>query len=324
MSGTNEGLTDWRRVVTGHGPDGKPVILLDASIITSMDSPTSSGPILTLSTWPSSADDGELGATSDLLSAGGIGVTAVELVASSGWIDRPEHGQFPTLDAYVVVAGELVVGLDDGETTLRSGEVLIVRGQPHRLRPGGDVGARFVVAAIAPDPAATAGEPTDLQGASGTPKRVRRVVLSADADHRTFVAHDGDPATSFFIGEEDAPVVGLADVWETGGPVVSVDQGGDPTPPWQLEPRARGLKVLSLEMMPTDTGPGSGDEGWHATDTIDVDIVIDGAVELYLPELPPVSLSAGDILIQRATNHRWRAIGDRHLRMITIMIAVRS
>jgi quercetin dioxygenase-like cupin family protein len=77
-------------------------------------------------------------------------------------------------------------------------------------------------------------------------------------------------------------------------------------------------------MMPTDTGPGSGDEGWHATDTIDVDIVIDGAVELYLPELPPVSLSAGDILIQRATNHRWRAIGDRHLRMITIMIAVRS
>ena len=73
-----------------------------------------------------------------------------------------------------------------------------------------------------------------------------------------------------------------------------------------------------------DTGPGAGDEGWHATDTIDVDIVIEGAVELYLPDLPPVSLSAGDILIQRATNHRWRATGDRHLRMITMMIAVQS
>lgn len=80
--------------------------------------------------------------------------------------------------------------------------------------------------------------------------------------------------------------------------------------------------MLNLELKPTDTGPGSGDEGWHATDTIDVDIVIDGAVELYLPELPPVSLSPGDILVQRATNHRWRATGDRHLRMVTIMIAV--
>jgi hypothetical protein len=149
-------------------------------------------------------------------------------------------------------------------------------------------------------------------------------VAGTDVAGGTFVAHDGDPAVSFFIGEEDDPIVALADVWETGGPVASVDQGGDATPPWQLEPRARGMKVLSLEMMPTDTGPGSGDEGWHATDTIDVDIVIDGAVELYLPDLPPVRLSAGDILIQRATNHRWRAIGDHHLRMITIMIAVHS
>jgi quercetin dioxygenase-like cupin family protein len=173
-----------------------------------------------LDRWPSSADDGEPG---------------------------PERGRSATLDVYVVVAGELVVGLDDGETTLRSGEVL---------------------------------------------------------------------------GEEDDPIVALADAWETGGPVASVDQGGDATPPWQLEPRARGLKVLNLEMMPTDTGPGSGDEGWHATNTIDVDIVIDGAVELYLPELPPVSLSTGDILVQRATNHRWRATGDRHLRMVTFMIAV--
>ena len=27
MSGTNEGLRDWRRVVTGHDPSGKAVVL---------------------------------------------------------------------------------------------------------------------------------------------------------------------------------------------------------------------------------------------------------------------------------------------------------
>jgi hypothetical protein len=202
---------DWRRVVTGHH-EGKPAIVLDASIpTTSAAGSTRSGPILTLDRWPSSADDGEPGPEPEAPAGGGTRIVALELEASSGWIDRPERGRSATLDVYVVVAGELVVGLDDGETTLRSGEVL---------------------------------------------------------------------------GEEDDPIVALADAWETGGPVASVDQGGDATPPWQLEPRARGLKVLNLEMMPTDTGPGSGDEGWHATNTIDVDIVIDGAVELYLPELP--------------------------------------
>ena len=314
---------DWRRVATGHDTNGKPIFRLDESIAIARDTDgTGSGPILTLNRWPSSAEEGEPGLEPEAPTAGGISVVALELVASSGWIDRPERGQPGTLNAYVVVAGELVVGLDDGETSLRSGEVLIVRGQPHRLRPGGNVGARLMVTAITPDPRAAEREPTSLQGASGTAKRVRRVVVGADVAGKSFVAQDGDPAVSFFIGEEDDPIVALADVWESGGPVASVDQGGDATPPWQLEPRAGGLKVLSLEMMPTDTGPGSGDEGWHATDTIDVDIVIDGAVELYLPDLPPVSLSAGDILIQRATDHRWRATGDRHLRMVTIMIAV--
>jgi len=314
---------DWRRAVTGHDTNGKPIVRLDGSIAIARDADGSgSGPILTLNRWPSSPEEGEPGLEHETPTAGGIRVVALELVASSGWIDRPERGRPGTLDAYVVVAGELVVGLDDGETTLRSGEVLIVRGQPHRLRPHGDLGARLVVTAITPDPAAAEREPTSLQGASGTAKRVRRVVAGTDAAGKSFVAQDGDPAVSFFIGDEDDPIVALADMWESGGPVASVDQGGDARPPWQLEPRAGGLKVLNLEMLPTDTGPGSGDEGWHATDTIDVDVVIDGAVELYLPDLPPVSLSAGDILVQRATNHRWRATGDRHLRMITIMIAV--
>jgi len=312
-------------VVTGHDADGKAAFLLDESIVTTIHADaTRSGPVLILSEWPASADAGEPGPRPVAPSAGGIRVITLELPAGSGWISRSAHDQPATLDAYIVVAGELVVGLDDGETSLDRGDVLISRGQPHHVRAGGEGGARLVVAAITPDPTVTGQEPTDLGGQRGRPKRVRRVVVGTDAQGATLVAHDGDPAISFFIGEEDDPFVALADVWETGGPVAAVDQGGDAEPPYELEPRAHGLKVLSLEMMPTDTGPGSGDEGWHATDTIDVDVVIDGAVELYLPDLPPVALSAGDILVQRATKHRWRALGDRHLRMITIMIAVRS
>src|SRR5258708_9109176 len=142
---------DWRRVVTGHDADGKPVFRLDHSIAIASD--TGSGPILTLNRWQTSAEEGEPGQESEAPTAGGIRVVALELAASSGWIDRLERGQPGPLTVYVVVAGELVVGLDDGETTLRPGEVLIVRGQPHRLRPPSDAGGRLVTTPIPPDPA---------------------------------------------------------------------------------------------------------------------------------------------------------------------------
>ena len=197
---------DWRRGVTGHDTNGKPAVLLDQSIAIARGADgAGSGPILTLNAWPASAEAGEPGPESEAPTAGGIRVVALELEASSGWIDRPERGQPGTLNAYVVVAGDLVVGLDDGEMTLRVGEVLVVGGQPHRLRPYGDVGVRLVATAITPDPAATERETTSLQGASGTAKRIRRVVAGTDVAGKTFVAHDGDPAVSFFIGDEGPP-----------------------------------------------------------------------------------------------------------------------
>ena len=137
------------------------------------------------------------------------------------------------------------------------------------------------------------------------------------------IVQDGDPAVMFVMGEESDPDVGLVDVWELGGLVGSVEQGGDAPDPWELEPRASGMKILNLELKPVeDDGSPITEGGWHATATIDVDIVIDGSVEMYLPDLPPVTLQPGDTLIQRGTNHLWRAVGDRSLRMVTVMLGV--
>jgi quercetin dioxygenase-like cupin family protein len=134
---------------------------------------------------------------------------------------------------------------------------------------------------------------------------------------------DGDPGVMFVIGDESEPDVGLADVWELGGLVGSAEQGGDTSDPWELEPRASGMKILNLELKPVVTeGSPITEGGWHATATIDVDIVIDGVVEMYLPDLPPVTLRPGDILIQRGTSHLWRAVGERSLRMVTVMLGV--
>jgi mannose-6-phosphate isomerase-like protein (cupin superfamily) len=46
--------------------------------------------------------------------------------------------------------------------------------------------------------------------------------------------------------------------------------------------------------------------GMHTTDTVDIDVVISGEVDLELDDGSEVHLSAGDCVIQNGTRHAWR------------------
>jgi quercetin dioxygenase-like cupin family protein len=59
---------------------------------------------------------------------------------------------------------------------------------------------------------------------------------------------------------------------------------------------------------------------WHATATIDVDVILAGSVRLDLPDGVSTVLEAGDVVVQRGTNHRWVALADG-MTMASIMIA---
>jgi quercetin dioxygenase-like cupin family protein len=311
---------DWRCVVTGHDGGGAEVFLDDSRIEVSMDAQNYQvGRILTLAGLPASPTAGApTKQDSPDLAPGAITVSAVVMQPTGeAWDTGHLYRTSTTLDFIVVVEGELIVGFDDGELSLSAGAVLIERGANHRMRAGGGEPVRMVVAHLHPDPAAKPALDLRVGGVTGEPRRVRRVVSGVDDDGRSVVVHDGDPATSFVMGDEDAPAVALSDMWETGGPVARIDQGGDPDA-WELEPLAGGVKIIGLEMTPVD---GPAPEGWHTTATIDVDIVIAGQVEMSLPNQPAIALAAGDILVQRATNHRWHPVGDEQFRMITVMIA---
>lgn len=58
----------------------------------------------------------------------------------------------------------------------------------------------------------------------------------------------------------------------------------------------------------------------HKTKTLDVIVLIKGAVDLVLDEGPPTSLSAGDVVIQRATNHAWINRGEETALLAAILI----
>lgn len=317
----------WRCVVTAHDADGQPVFQSDESLHELETAGTASlGRLLSLPERARSVDDGVVDAVGTVTGPGSLTVDALVV----GPTHRPgefvafDSGSSELFEAYVMVQGhlQLVVGTD--ETVLRPGDVFLPRGRPHGIRTSASEEARLVRVRCVVNPSADVAVPTTVRSASGPPKRVRRVVAGTDAMDRPVIVQDGDPEVMFVLGEESNPDVGLADVWELGGPVRSVAQGGDAPDPWELEPRANGMKVLNLEMKPVEDDGPPDEHAWHATSTIDIDIVVDGSVEMYLPNVAPVTLRPGDTLIQRGTDHVWRVIGTRSLRMVTVMLGVQA
>lgn len=58
----------------------------------------------------------------------------------------------------------------------------------------------------------------------------------------------------------------------------------------------------------------------HKTETLDVIILVKGAVDLILDEGEPTSLKPGDVVIQRATNHAWANRGEETALLVAVLI----
>jgi mannose-6-phosphate isomerase-like protein (cupin superfamily) len=57
------------------------------------------------------------------------------------------------------------------------------------------------------------------------------------------------------------------------------------------------------------------DPGMHTTDTIDFEVVLEGAVVLELDDGAEVTLHQGDTVVQNGTRHRWKNPGDTEARL---------
>jgi hypothetical protein len=153
--------------------------------------------------------------------------------------------------------------------------------------------------------------------------RVRRVLTGHDAQGRSTFIADG-PAPN--VKEMSAmPGLALTDLWETKG--APADNSGDKDSadrPVHLEPPRNGT-ILRIVEFPPDSAWRSGTDGaagfksigaghaqdkhsadpmMHKTSTVDYIIVLKG--EIYaIMETGEKLLKAGDILVQRGTNHSW-------------------
>jgi quercetin dioxygenase-like cupin family protein len=127
-------------------------------------------------------------------------------------------------------------------------------------------------------------------------KAIRRVVIGHGADGRASICID-DRITPADIGSGDAK---FALVWTT--PTVPADNNDDAD-------GATGAAGLTLHggsvIRVVDLAPGQISP-MHRSHSIDYGIVLSGELVLELEGGDETSLGAGDIVVQRGTNHLWR------------------
>jgi mannose-6-phosphate isomerase-like protein (cupin superfamily) len=171
---------------------------------------------------------------------------------------------------------------------------------------------------------------------------VRRVVTGHDATGKAVVALDGAaPAVFDDLGQ---PGLMFTEVWSTTGTPASVDSAPDPTlRPLQLAPPNQGSLIRVVDLPPEASGeavptpemahrifdalgrahatgePGALHPMMHRTETIDYGIVLSGEVTLVLDD-SEVVLKAGDVVVQRGTNHAWSNRSGKPCRMVFVLI----
>jgi quercetin dioxygenase-like cupin family protein len=66
--------------------------------------------------------------------------------------------------------------------------------------------------------------------------------------------------------------------------------------------------------------PPGNHPAMHRTETLDYIIVLEGSIEMELDDDRVIRMSAGDVMIQRGTNHAWKNVTDTTCRMAFVLL----
>jgi hypothetical protein len=153
-------------------------------------------------------------------------------------------------------------------------------------------------------------------------KIARRVVTGHDASGRSVILSDGAPPNV----RDKGTGVDFIEIWNTSGapaPIRSLEP--EPTDgPLQVPPARIGSKIRLNDFYPGHIRklPPRADGRhpmMHRTRSIDYGIVLEGEIYLIL-DATEVLLTAGDIVVQRGTDHAWENRSDKVARMAFILI----
>lgn len=173
----------------------------------------------------------------------------------------------------------------------------------------------------------------------------RRIVTGHDDQGRAIIAEDAPPARVQRIGGTSGPM--FYEVWNTRETPARIDRrSSEPSeasivlaPPkngtrirvLDIPPDSEELKSLSAEEArahfaeigaadaSSHTGANARHAHMHRTETVDYGIVLEGEIVLIMDE-GETTVRAGDIVVQRGTNHGWANRSKRNCRIAFILI----
>jgi hypothetical protein len=169
------------------------------------------------------------------------------------------------------------------------------------------------------------------------PGKVRRIVTGVNPAGRSCILSDTRlPSAEVAPGE---PV--RAGVWITDAAPASNTEASDPVPDgviMRIPPVHRGGTVFRIiDFPPEKTAAALGPDelrrrgakttpdrsakhpGFHATDTVDYAICLEGEIWAILDEQETL-MRPGDVMIQRGTHHAWANRSDEMCRLAFILI----
>ncbi|HTY66613.1 MAG TPA: cupin domain-containing protein [Alphaproteobacteria bacterium] len=169
----------------------------------------------------------------------------------------------------------------------------------------------------------------------------RRIVTGHDAEGRAVILSDGPVPTVY--DNLGAPGLVFREVWETPAtPAPIAPSEPEPTDhALKLAPPPNGVRIRIVDI-PPDGKSGRGDRAaakavfdnigaahalaadaphpfMHRTETVDFGIVLDGEITLIVDRGETV-VRAGDVIVQRGTNHAWANRTDRVCRIAFVLI----
>ena len=169
-------------------------------------------------------------------------------------------------------------------------------------------------------------------------EKVRRLVTGHDADGRSMFVMDGD-APSVLVMEKMGDLT-VTDLWETyGSPASNEGEQDNADRAVHLEPGPNGTIFRIVEFPPDSAwksdeasgaeafsalqashvaDSGSSDPGMHKTNTVDYALVLAGEIWAVMDSDERL-MKAGDVLIQRGTNHAWANRTEENCRVMFVL-----
>jgi hypothetical protein len=150
---------------------------------------------------------------------------------------------------------------------------------------------------------------------------VRRVITGNNEQGRSYIAAEDTIAErALWQSVAGDPLGGMSD----GRPTRLI-----PSTAPHIEPPRGGSRVLRVTIHPVNGEAQKGDKPrldpkvFHRTATVDYIMIVSGELILLLDE-GEATLRAGDLLVQRNTNHAWANRGDEVVDFWGVMVSLTS